>query len=106
MADGSAAGNTAGGLSRSEFQRGDPQAVWWAQIDKRYAADRERIRVRWLSPDGAIAQEAEAESHGRREVVAAFPLPGDDAPLGIWRIEATLDDHIIDRRTFRLVPAL
>jgi len=103
-------GNEAGdrprfGSAREEFRTGDPQVVWWGRVDERYLPMRDRIRVRFTDPSGAVAQEQTVEKTRRPYVRSTLKLDGEIAQRhGIWRVEALLDDRPIDERTFRLAP--
>jgi predicted Zn-dependent protease len=95
------------GAPRQEFRTGDAQVVWWGRIAARYGPLRDRIRVRFTDPSGAIAQEREVETARKPYVCSTLELhDGIARRHGIWRVEALLDDRAIDRRTFRLTPAL
>ena len=103
LADGRAGdgAETVAGAAREEFAAGDPEVVWWAQLDPHYAPLRGRVRVRWLDPSGARAQEGPAESLAKRHVGARLRLDGDARErFGLWRVEATLEGQVIDRRSF------
>jgi predicted Zn-dependent protease len=95
------------GSPRVEFQSGDPRVVWWGRIAERYLPMRTQIRVRFTDPSGAVVQEQGAEKARKPYVHSTLELEGSVAGRhGIWRVEALLDDRLIDRRTFRLTPAL
>ena len=105
LADGSRHKETVAGRARSEFSSADPEVAWWARIDKRYDPIRARIRIRWLDPTGQTAQEGRAEQLWWRRVRARLPLEGARrGDYGIWRVEASVDGQVIDRRTFRYGP--
>jgi tetratricopeptide (TPR) repeat protein len=92
---------TVAGAPREEFALGDPEVVWWARLDPRYAPLRERVRVRWLDPSGARAQEGPAEKGPKGHVLARLALgPALRERFGLWRVEATLEGQVIDRRSF------
>ena len=103
LADGRAAegAETVAGAPREEFALGDDAVAWWAQLDPHYDALRSRVRVRWLDPSGARVHEGAVEPLERHHVAARLAL---DGPLrerfGVWRVEATLEGQVIDRRSF------
>ena len=80
---------------------GDGEFVWWAQVDKRYGALRNHVRVRWSDPSGATVQDELAEtlpkSHVSAHLALGEPLRGR---YGVWRVEAVLGGQVIDRRSF------
>jgi hypothetical protein len=93
------------GSPRQAFRDGDGQVVWWGRIASRYLPVRDRIRVRFTDPSGEVAQEQTVEKARKPYVHSTLELDSDNAGrLGIWRIEALLDDRPIDRRSFRLTP--
>jgi predicted Zn-dependent protease len=106
LADGTRSNETVVGQERQDFSSADIEVAWWARIDKRYDPVRARIRVRFIDPLGDTAQEGPIHLHWKRRVSARLPLEG---PLreryGIWRVEASIDGQVIDRRTFRYRPA-
>ncbi len=94
------------GTAREEFRSGDAQVVWWGRIAERYLMLRNRIQVRFTDPSGAVAQEQTTEKARKPYVRSTLKLEGEIAArYGIWRVEALLDDRLIDERTFRLAPA-
>jgi predicted Zn-dependent protease len=105
LADGTKRGDTVAGRERTDFSTADTEIAWWARINERYDPLRARIRVRWTDPFGEVVQEGPIELLRRRHVRALLAL---GVPLrgrfGIWRVEATLDGQVIDRRTFRYLP--
>ncbi|MCP3983145.1 MAG: tetratricopeptide repeat protein, partial [bacterium] len=99
------AADTPAGRSRQLFDRRDDRVVWWAWIEDDYVGRREEITVRWYDPSGSIVQDEPAAGIRRPHASAELELTPDRAALrGIWRVEARLDDDLIDRRTFRIVP--
>jgi hypothetical protein len=59
------------------------------------------VRVRWIDPSGARAQEGPAEALAKKHVGARLPLDGAFRErFGVWRVEATLEGQVIDRRSF------
>ena len=92
---------TVAGAPREEFALGDPEVAWWARLDEHYAPLRGRVRVRWIDPSGARAQEGPAEGLAKKHVGARLPLDGAFRErFGVWRVEATLEGQVIDRRSF------
>jgi len=95
------------GSARQEFRTGDERVVWWGRLAGRYLPYRDRIRVRFTDPSGAVAQQKKVERARRPYVRSTLELDGDLARRhGIWRVEALMDGIPIDERTFRLAPAL
>ncbi len=104
--DGATGADTPAGRSRERFGDGDDQAMWWGWIGPRYAHRRNEILVRWFDPSGQLVHEDKAEALRRPTAGAKLALSPDLASRhGIWRVEARLDDHPVDRRTFRMEPA-
>ncbi len=94
------------GESREQFGAADTQIFWWGWISPPYVHRREEISVRWFDPSGALVQEGTTERLKRPRAGAALPLtPEISSRHGIWRVEARLDEDLIDRRTFRMAPA-
>lgn len=108
IADGAqtAAADTPAGRSKNLFDERNDRVAWWAWIEEDYVDRRSEIMVRWTDPSGAIAQEEPITDLQRPRVSAELQLTPERIALhGIWRVEARLDDDIIDRRTFRIVPS-
>ena len=107
LADGRAdgAGGTVAGGAREAYSAGDPEFIWWAQVDKRYGGLRKHVRVRWSDPSGATVQEDLAETLSGSHVAARLAL---GEPLreryGVWRVEAVLGGQVVDRRSFPYEP--
>ncbi len=99
------AADTPAGRSRQLFSARDERVVWWAWIEEDYVSRREEITVRWTDPRGGVAQDEPAASIRRPHARSELELSPDRLSYhGIWRVEAYLDDDVIDRRTFRIVP--
>ena len=86
-----------------EFQAGAREAVWWGRVEGRYIPGRDDIVVRFTDPAGRVVQEEPVETLRRPHVAARYSLVA--ARPGIWRVEALYQDDVIDRRTFRVLPA-
>jgi hypothetical protein len=68
---------------------------------------RKKVQVRFTDPSGAVVQEQATQKTRKPYVLSTLKLEGEIANRhGIWRVEALLDDRLIDERTFRLTPAL
>ncbi|MDH3686437.1 MAG: M48 family metalloprotease [Myxococcales bacterium] len=105
LADGSPDDETPAGRARTEFTSADPVVAWWARIDKRYDPVRARIRVRWIDPLGETVLEDPVERLWWRRVSARLEFTeAQRNRFGIWRVEASVDGQVIDRRTFRYGP--
>lgn len=92
---------TVAGAPREEFALGDPEVAWWARLAEHYEPFRSRLRVRWIDPSGARVQEGPVEGLARKHVGARLPLDGAFRErFGVWRVEATLEGQVIDRRGF------
>ena len=79
--------------------------AWWARIDKRYDPVRAKIRIRWIDPLGETVLDQAVERLWWRRVRARLELTeAQRNRFGIWRVEASVDGQVIDRRTFRYGP--
>ena len=106
LADGSRSRETVAGRARIDFTADDDVVAWWARIDPRYDPVRAKIRVRWIDPLGESVQEGPAEQKRRRHVRSQLEVGEPrEGRFGIWRVEASIDGQVIDRRTFRYGPA-
>jgi tetratricopeptide (TPR) repeat protein len=79
------------------------QISWWARLGKHFVPYGDKVRVRWLAPDGHVVQDEKAKSP-RRPFVASlleFPAPGA-APVGSWTVEAHIDEDVIDSQRFEV----
>jgi tetratricopeptide (TPR) repeat protein len=82
---------------------GTPRVDWWARLGAHFAPYAGRIHVRWLAPGGRVVQDAEARRVRKPYLTASLELSElDEAPAGVWTVEAHLDDDVIDRQRFRL----
>ena len=63
----------------------------------------DQVRVRWLAPDGHVVQDEKAERPRKPYVASslAFDAPGA-RPVGIWTVEARIEDDVIDSQHFTL----
>jgi predicted Zn-dependent protease len=76
---------------------------WWARLGEHFAPYADRVRVRWLAPDGRLVQDEKARRPRKPYVTSTVVLEDlESAPPGRWTVEAHIDDDVIDRRTFRL----
>jgi predicted Zn-dependent protease len=91
----------AGGDAR--FAAGIARIDWWARLGEHFAPLANQVRVRWLAPDGSVAQDEKAK-RTRKPYLASSLAPGEleAAPAGTWTVEAHIDDDVIDRKRFRL----
>lgn len=97
--------DTPAGHSRESFDGSDERVVWWVWVAPSYAGRRSEIEVRWFDPSGTLVQEGRGEALRRPTAGSTLELDATLANrLGIWRVEARLDDDVIDRRTFRMTP--
>jgi len=90
-------------IANPAFPASSERIEWWARLGSRFVPYASQIRVRWLAPDGSVAQEDEAEVPRKPFVSAGLPLAGA-RPAGNWIVEALLDDDVIDRQPFVLTP--
>jgi predicted Zn-dependent protease len=93
------------GHFRREFRNDEVRAVWWGRLGPRFARSAPDIRVRWRDPAGAVHQEGPPESEGDGVVRASLEIRGAaGAHPGRWQVEAVLEDAVIDRREFTILP--
>jgi predicted Zn-dependent protease len=102
---------SARGEGRSEedgtprFSPTDQEVIWWAHVDRRYAHLRRRIQVSWTEPGGHVVHREQAVASGRHRAESRLPLAeAHGETFGIWRVEATLEDQVLDRQTFHYAP--
>jgi len=105
LADGevTSVSDTPAGQSGTRFPSDARRVVWWARIDEGQLDRRGQIEVRWIDPQGAVADETRVESLKKPWVVAPFELPEDASP-GTWQAEAFFEGTRVDRRSFELAP--
>ncbi len=91
------------GVSREEIAAGHRRFGWWAKLSPRFDAFVGRLSVRWTDPVGAAHAGSPVERLDRPYVGsvldAAAPVPG------LWTVEVSMDEDVIDRRSFRLQSA-
>ncbi len=107
LADGArtASADTPAGRSREAFDARDDRVTWWAWVEPDYIDRRDEIQVRWIDPSGSVVDEGTAARLRRPQASAELLLtPELTRRHGIWRVEASLDDEVVDRRTFRMTP--
>jgi hypothetical protein len=89
--------------SVASFPAGTSRIGWWARLGERFVPYSDRMRVRWLAPDGRIAQDEKAQRPRKPYITSSLDLATrKDWPAGTWTVEAHIDDDVIDHRTFRL----
>jgi hypothetical protein len=93
------------GVSRDEIPAGAPRIAWWGKLAPRFDAFLERVSLRWIDPAGRVRATAPAERLERPYVGGALDVAGDPGVVGIWTVEALIDDDVIDRRTVRVQSA-
>jgi predicted Zn-dependent protease len=103
FADGSGSGATPLGVARSEFREGDRRLAWWARIHPRFRHFRDTFALRWIAPDGQVAQEDRVEALADSAIGSILELD-DGAPSGTWTAELLLREDSIDRRTVTVQP--
>ncbi len=107
LADGSSDRNidTVAGFSREEFRLRDEKAVWWGRLNPRYADHLEKIRVRWKDPAGDVRREEAGEDLSSPIVRSELSIARSDAGMeGTWSVEALVDEDVVERRSFRILP--
>jgi predicted Zn-dependent protease len=93
------------GQFRDEFRNDEVRAVWWARLGPRFARSASDIQIRWRGPAGAVRQEGPPEFEGDGVVRASLEIRGvAGAHPGRWQVEALLEDAVIDRREFTILP--
>ena len=89
--------------SNPSFPASTPRIRWWARLGTRFVPYGEKIRVRWLAPDGHVVQDEAADLPRKPFVASSLAV---DAPgarqAGTWTVEARLDDDVIDSQRFTL----
>jgi predicted Zn-dependent protease len=87
----------------ASFAAGTPSIGWWARLGTRFVPYGEKIRVRWLAPDGRVVQDEKAERPRRPYVGSVLEFDaGGASPPGTWTVEASIDDDVIDRQEFEV----
>ncbi len=89
------------GRERLSFAAGAP-VVWWAEVARRYAGERDALRVRWRDPEGAIVREATPTRERRRHVSDRLVLASDAALGEGWSVEVLLQGDVVARRAFEV----
>jgi len=104
FADGSHApgADTPAGRSREEFAPGD-EVSWWARVEPEWIERRREIELVWTDPSGRAQQRTPVKGIRGAHVVAT--LGAETHATGIWTAEAWLDEEMLGRWTFRVVPA-
>jgi len=82
---------------------GTPRIGWWARLGRHFVPYSDKIRVRWLAPDGRVVQDKKAKRPRRPYVGSTldFPAPGA-GPAGTWTVEARIDEDVIDSQRFEV----
>jgi predicted Zn-dependent protease len=90
------------GRPQDSFGPDTRRMAWWARLHPRYDSYPERMRVRWIDPSGALVAETPVKSYKRRFVGSVLEVPEAAAAVGEWSAEASFEDEVLDRRSFRV----
>jgi tetratricopeptide (TPR) repeat protein len=107
LADGSEdrGADTLAGYSREKFTTGDEKAVWWGRLNAHYSDELEKIRVRWKDPSGDVRREQAGKDLSAPLLVSELPIrEARDVQPGSWSVEVLLDDDVVERKSFPIVP--
>lgn len=107
LADGSEdrGADTIAGYSREKFTTGDEKAVWWGRLNAHYSDELEKIRVRWKDPSGDVRREQDGKDLSAPLLVSELPIrEARDVQPGSWSVEVLLDDDVVERKSFPIVP--
>lgn len=107
LADGSTDRNidTVAGHAREQFSRSDEKAVWWGRLNEHYADHVDDLRVRWMDPKGDVRREEPLDALEKPVYASELPLrAGSDVATGTWTVEVLLEDDVLERRSFAVVP--
>jgi predicted Zn-dependent protease len=86
----------------ASFAAGTPAVGWWARLGSRFVPYSDKIRVRWLAPDGRVVQDEKAKRPRRPYVGSVLEFDAAGAAPGTWTVEASIDDDVIDRQKFEV----
>jgi predicted Zn-dependent protease len=90
------------GVSRESIPAASGRVAWWGRLSPRFEPFLERISVRWIDPAGTVVRTAPALRFARPYVGSVLELDRSAPAAGLWRVEALIDDDVIDRRSFRV----
>jgi predicted Zn-dependent protease len=93
--------DTPAGRSREEFAPG-AAVSWWARVEPEWLERRREIELVWTDPSGREQQRGPVKGIRGAHVVST--LEGEANAPGIWTAEASLEDEMLGRWTFRVVP--
>jgi hypothetical protein len=86
---------------RTRFRVGET-VTWWGSVTRQVMIQNPRLHVRWLDPEGQVAQEDTV----RMDPFGSFSASLDTRtrPSGVWEVWVVAGDSRVDQRTFRLEP--
>jgi len=90
------------GVSRDALPASGGRVGWWGRLSPRFEPLVARISVRWIDPAGTVVRTAPVERLTRPYVGSVLEIDRGVADRGLWRVEALIDDDVIDRRNFRV----
>lgn len=90
------------GATRETIPAGAERVAWWGRLSPRFDAFLDRIAVRWIDPAGTVVRTAPAQRLDRPYIGSVLDLETAGPGAGLWRVEALIDDDVIDRRAFRV----
>jgi predicted Zn-dependent protease len=104
---GLAVGDDPVGRNLDVFPHGVQRITWWARLSRRFDGYPDKMRVRWVSPRGAVVGETpvkrlEGSYLGSRLQLAA---PGATT-AGTWTAEARYQDEVLERWRFQVQPSM
>jgi predicted Zn-dependent protease len=92
------------GFGRERFAERDRRMVWWARLGPHFVPYADRLRVRWIDPDGELRQDAKVAQLRKPFVSSTLERGERGFAAGLWRAETLLDDAVIDTRTVPVGP--
>jgi len=83
----------------------DEKAVWWGRLNSHFSDHRDDVRVRWKDPKGDVRREEPAVDLAKPVLASELPIRETrDVQPGTWSVEVLLEDDVVDRKSFRIVP--
>jgi len=103
FADGGRGRETPAGAARDAFAEGDERLAWWGRVSPRFGGYVEHFEVRWVAPDGRVAQQDPVDEHGAYGFSSELEFD-DGATPGTWTVELLLGTDTVTRETVTVQP--
>lgn len=82
--------------------RDAPRVVFWLRLGPHFASRASEVSVRWIRPDGELAQESPASARSGGIAGSELPRGSELFAAGSWRVECRLDGERFAERRFEV----